>query len=98
MNELTYNFVNKTAWGNGPWQSEPDKVQWVDKATGLDCLAVLHDSSGHWCGYVGVPEGHPNFQKDYEQVEPWPEVHGGLTFASFCHEGDEHGVCHVPAP
>jgi hypothetical protein len=26
------------------------------------------------------------------------EVHGGITFTSFCHESkDHHGICHIPA-
>ena len=32
---------------------------------------------GHFCGYVGVPEGHPAFGKDLEGVL---SVHGGITW------------------
>lgn len=90
--------VDKSAWGAGPWQQEPDKVQWVDEATGLDCLLV-RGPHGSWCGYVGVTESHPWFGVDYSGCpqqcsEDWcshrpesrVEVHGGLTFSSFCHE------------
>ena len=87
-------------WGAGPWQDEPGKIQWVDEPTGLDCLMV-RNHFGAWCGYVGVAEGHPFFGKDYGQCaaspvceESWCDhspgsrisVHGGLTFADFCHE------------
>lgn len=51
-------------WGEGEWQNEPDKVQWIDEATGLNCLAV-RNWSGAWCGYVGVDEKHPLYAKDY---------------------------------
>lgn len=81
----------------GEWNSEPDKIQWVDEDSGLDCL--MHRSpSGAWCGYVGVAEGHPAFEKPYDDVGV--EVHGGLTYADFCQEtGDESfGICHVPEP
>lgn len=81
----------------GDWNSEPDKIQWVDEATGLDCL--MHRApGGHWCGYVGVSEGHPAFGKDYEGVEV--EAHGGLTYSDFCQDtGDEsYGICHIPEP
>jgi hypothetical protein len=81
----------------GEWNDEPDKIQWIDDATGLDCL--MHRSpSGAWCGYVGVAEGHPAFGKDYDGVDV--EVHGGLTYAEFCMDtGDEsYGICHVPEP
>src|SRR5437868_4216905 len=35
--------------GPGPWWDEPDKVQWIDPATDLDCLAV-RGPFGAWCG------------------------------------------------
>lgn len=99
---IEYHFVDKTAWGPGPWQDEPDKCQWIDPSTDLDCLAVRHPRYGHWCGYVGVPEGHPAYEQKYDAVPV--EAHGGLTFAGPC-QGDEddedteeQGVCHVPLP
>ena len=88
---------------DGPWVNEPDKVQWVDPATDLDCLA-LRNHFGAWCGYVGLPPEHPWHGVDYGQctnedcTEEWcyehsPEgtvsVHGCLTFAAFCHESDK---------
>lgn len=39
----------------------------------------------HLCGYVLLPEGHPLYGADYDDVDF--EVHGGLTFA-----GDLYGV------
>lgn len=45
-------------WGPGPWQSEPDKVQWYDRVARLPCLAVRAWTTGSWCGYVGLPPGH----------------------------------------
>lgn len=102
-----WKFYDKSAWGEGPWLNEPDKVQWTDKATGFTCLAVrasrpgdfdkklnMLAGLGHWCGYVGVPENHPLFGKSYGDVDA--DVHGGLTFADRCDEQDkEHGICHV---
>lgn len=85
---------------SGPWTDEPDKVQWVDKATGLDALAV-RNRHGAWCGYVGVPPEHPWHGKSYDQgPEDMIEVHGGLTFSASCREGlpEGEGVCHVPYP
>jgi hypothetical protein len=49
----------KMEWPAGPWLEEPDKIQWIDEATGLDCLIVRQSESGHLCGYAGVPPGHP---------------------------------------
>jgi hypothetical protein len=93
-----WRHIDKTAWGPGPWVDEPDKIQWVDPVTDLDCLMVRHERYGHWCGYVGVPPGHPAHGKGYSSVEV--EVHGGLTFADRCDETapEGHGICHVPGP
>ena len=99
----------KERWPSGPWDGEPDKVQWQDEATGLPCIAVRHGYSWHWCGYVGVTEGHPAFQKGYDDVEvaadedgsKYPRVHGGLTYSDFCqpHEDEaSKGICHLPEP
>lgn len=86
----------------GPWDYEPDKVQWIDPATDLDCLAV-RNPFGAWCGYVGLPPTHPWHGVGYSSclVEGCTEdhycehspgdavqVHGGLTFAASCSESD----------
>ena len=34
MEHKTWATVDKSAWGDGPWQDEPDKEQWPDEATG----------------------------------------------------------------
>lgn len=94
----TNDKIDRSEWGAGPWDGEPDKVQWKDDATGLDCLAVRHPRSGHWCGYVGVPPGHKLHGKGYDDVNVG--VHGGLTFAEECQEADApcRGICHVATP
>lgn len=84
--------VDKSSWGDGPWQSEPDRVDFV--FAGLACLALRGSPHlGHWCGYVGVPREHPLYGVPYDQT-PGLEVHGGLTYSDRC-SGD---ICHVPAP
>lgn len=95
MQEKNYKTVDKSRWPRGAWDSEPDKLQFSDPATGLPCL-IVRAHSGSLCGYVGVVEGHPAFGKDYEKVDV--DVHGGLTYSGFCqHTSDERtGVCHVP--
>lgn len=94
MRQLTW--MDKSSWGEGAFQQEPDKAYWVDPATGLDCLIVRNDS-GALCGYVGVPESHPYFglSENWSTIREL-KVHGGITFTSFCSEDKEHGVCHVP--
>lgn len=75
---------------HGPWMHEPDRLEF--KHEGLDCLMVRHPSSLHWCGYVGVPKGHPLFGKHYNEVHEKHrvDVHGGLTYS----EGCGGAVCH----
>lgn len=96
MEYIEYKDVqDRTRWGSGPWDGEPDKIQFVDKATRYPCL-IVRNRMGALCGYVGVSEGHPAFRKDYGDVDV--EVHGGLTFASMCSDGDEReSICHIPS-
>jgi hypothetical protein len=99
MNEQTWidGRVDRSKWGPGDWDGEPDKAQWTDEATGLVCLAKRHYTSGNWCGYVGVAPGHPWHGKGYNDCDV--DVHGGLTFADTCQEGPpEQTICHIPAP
>lgn len=51
-------------WGEGPWQHEPDKLDWRDERTSLQC-AIRRTKAGNLCGYVGVPPGHVFFGWDY---------------------------------
>jgi hypothetical protein len=97
MENIEYRTIDKSEWDRGPWDAEPDKVQFTDEATGMPCLAVRNPEMGFWCGYVGVSEGHPAFGKGYDDVSA--EVHGGLTFADTCQpsETDSRGICHIPA-
>jgi hypothetical protein len=93
-----WSFIDKSAWSDGEWKNEPDKVQWIDAVTGLACLIVRGKFHGALCGYVGVPSSHPLYQKEYGEVESFV-VHGGLTFSNACQEDDkEEGVCHIPEP
>lgn len=49
-------------------------------AKGLE-WEVTSNRMGYRCGYVRIPAGHPWHGLDYDDVEPYPIVHGGLTFA-----------------
>ncbi len=99
METKQWTNLERKDWPAGDWDGEPDKVQWQDTASGLPCIAVRHSRSGHWCGYVGVAEGHPAFQKSYDDADV--RVHGGLTYADFCRPHDDEegkGICHIAAP
>ena len=100
--------IDKSGWGEGPWMTEPDKVQWVDEATGLDCL-IVRNHGGALCGYVGVGPDHPWHGRSYSDAEEASykaapddpiHVHGGLTFAGACAESEDpaRGICHVAEP
>lgn len=76
-------------WGDGPWQTEPDRLEW--KHQGFPCL-MLRTEMGNWCGYVAVEKGHPYYEKNSGDLEV--DVHGGLNYAAHC----SGHICHVPAP
>lgn len=59
------NEIKKSQWAKGPWQHEPDRLQWVDESTGLTCL-ILRGPVGALCGYVGVPDTHPAYEICYD--------------------------------
>lgn len=83
--------IDKTTWGPGPWQDEPDRLEWRT-AAGLPGMAIRHPESGSWCGYAAVAPGHPLFGKHYD--EPNVSVHGGLTYANEC----QGHIRHTPEP
>lgn len=82
----------RAGWGPGPWQDEPDLVEWRnDDYPGVPML-VARSAAGHLCGYVAVPHGHPCHGKAAEETDL--EAHGGLNYAASCGVV----VCHVPLP
>jgi hypothetical protein len=103
QNKEWKNLLDKSEWGNGPWQDEPDKIQWKDEATGMPCL-IVRNSMGGLCGYVGVSREHKFYGADYSDVDGYDtdnniRVHGGLTFSDKCApEGKERGICHIVEP
>lgn len=104
MKTQEWNYYDKSKWPDrGPWDNEPDKMQWTDETTGLPCL-IVRNRMGALCGYVGVSEGNPAYGQGYDRVRTnngeYIDVHGGLTFSNFCQDGvaKDGGplVCHVP--
>lgn len=80
--------VDRSNWRPGPWDAEPDKVEW--RYRGMACLAV-RQRHGAWCGYVAVQTSHPWATGNAAECES--SVHGGITYGpSECHGP----VCHVP--
>ena len=81
---------------SGPWEEEPDKVQWEDESTGMPCL-IVRNIPGALCGYVGVPPGHDLHGEDYLDLDhaTIDVVHGGLTFAGPYRKSNDpsRGIC-----
>ena len=103
MKTKTYSTIDRSSWPSGPWDGEPDKIQWPDAATGLPCLAVRNPTYGHWCGYVGLPPGHPLHGVDTDDIDNIVSgVHGGINYTDLCfrtQDAEESvGICHVPSP
>lgn len=100
---IEYHTLDKSEWLPGPWQSEPDKVQYRDETTGFPCL-IVRGPSGALCGYVGVSPGHPWHGVDYNGVmvgdDEYVDVHWGLTYADKCQHSTDPSqhICHIPAP
>jgi len=65
-------YIDRSRWPQGIWDKEPDRVRWTDEKTGILCLAVRSPHFGHWCGYVGLQEGHQLHGKDYNHTVPEP--------------------------
>lgn len=99
METKNWTHIDRSEWLPGPWDDEPfDKMQYLHEVTGLPCL-MKRNILGAWCGYVGVPEGHPWYEKSYAELDESVDVHGGLTYDGHCQEGDEaRTICHIVAP
>lgn len=97
MKTIQYTTVDKSTWGPGPWQSEPDKMQFQDEVTGFPCLIVRTARPGHLCGYVGVPESHPCYGKTFYELREL-HAHGGINFCKPCSPAapEDKGICHLP--
>lgn len=105
METKEYRTIDKSGWGYGPWQEEPDKRQWEDEETGLPCLIVRNIQLGFLCGYVGVQPSHPahgvkdsfSYDDDGNLISVSLidaeidniTVHGGLSFADGCGHGED---------
>jgi hypothetical protein len=86
-------FLDRSPWGSGPWDNEPDRVFWRERD--LPCL-VRRAPHGAWCGYVAVGTGHIWHGRHFSRVDA--QVHGGLSFSAHWAGDEETGVRHKPEP
>jgi hypothetical protein len=71
-------LYDKSDWGDGEWNLEPDYASFIHDATAFPCLAK-RNLFGAWCGYVGVDDGHPLFLIEVEhEVYKYIDVHGSV--------------------
>lgn len=109
MTRTQTGLVDRAGWDPGPWDDEPDRVDWTDPATGYPCLIIRHAIAGNLCGYVAVPSGHPWHGQDWTAEDSPTDhvaVHQGVTFSAPCRQPEEYppghprelAVCHVPEP
>jgi len=69
--------VKSAAWGPGPWDDEPDRLEWVH--AGLPCVIRRNRTMGVLLGYVGIPTGHRVASMMLGASEDL-RVHDGVTF------------------
>lgn len=65
----------------GKWTQEPDGLDFEHR--GYDCAIRRVSNSGHLCGYVRIPDGHPwhGLALDgWGDDIPSISVHGGVTY------------------
>jgi hypothetical protein len=58
---------------------EPE--EYVSTYKGFDYMILRIPALGILNGYVGLPKGHPDYGKSYDDIEV--SVHGGLTYNSY---------------
>jgi hypothetical protein len=71
--------IDKSTWGAGPWQDEPDRVDFI--AHGFACLALRHPDHGHYCGYAGVPREHPFYGRPHGEISGGSSIRKTLAFS-----------------
>lgn len=71
-------LIDKSEWGDGPWQDEPDLAWWgLGSMTGL---VQRVEFSGSLCGYVVLPPKHRLSGTPARDLEHM-RVHGGVTWS-----------------
>jgi hypothetical protein len=94
MKEIaTRGRIDRSYWARGPWDRElADMVKWKDNATGSPCIAI-RATLGFWCGYVGVPMGHPAYGVNWRR-QSGLKAHARVDYSNPC----SGTICHEPEP
>jgi hypothetical protein len=51
--------------------------------SGFSAAVVLNNKLQHRCGYVGIDKENPLYEIDYNELENYIFVHGGLTYSGY---------------
>lgn len=75
--------VKTDGYGIGAWSSEPNFVFYFEN--GYPCLIIRMQTTGHLCGYVGIPKERAatyakNSYSDFATNATGIDVHGDITF------------------
>lgn len=79
---MTEHVVDRTGWPSGPWDDEPDQLEWQLADPPYWLGLILRNDHGALCGYVGIPPEHPFHGRHWHGDDPIGSlhVHGGVTF------------------
>lgn len=80
----------RSRWGAGPWQDEPDRIEWRSPTLPGLALMAARGRAGAWCGYVGVPEGHPLFRVSASVADRLLMAHESLNFSESSQVDADH--------
>lgn len=61
------------------WEEEPDYETFTH--LGYQGIIKRQPQLLTLCGYIGVPQSHPFYGRDYDSVYGYLDCHGGLTFS-----------------
>jgi len=75
---------DKALWGAGPWQDEPDRVEF--RHAGMPCVLQRSPFYGAWCGYVAVYPLHPWYGADRYEIDAGEDVPVSVSYAA--HDDD----------
>jgi hypothetical protein len=81
-------IIDRSKFPPGPWDAEEDRYEWWYKE--YPCI-IMRNGAGSLCGYIGLPPGHPWYNRSYGSLCGWDDddshpsydidVHGGLTYS-----------------
>lgn len=74
--------VDRTLWPPGPWDDEPNSLDWVmSEPPHYRCL-MLRNEKGAWCGYVSLPISHPYVERCWQDAGYPPlRAPGGVNYS-----------------